>query len=193
MSIPIRLIRGEPRRGRDENGLCAGYCPESDGTGRGKIAMIVRTTGVGLDELAHRSFDFFTRLSLTLPLGRRRHADDLKELEFLTLAILRQHRTMIVGDIQRILGILPAQMSRIIRSLEDHESPLIGCQINPHDKRKVDVHLTDAGEQALADYIAPRVTALAELLAKLTADEREALADLLDKLQPPPPDRSVVS
>ena len=155
--------------------------------------MIVKTTAVGLDELAHRSFDFFTRLSLTLPLGRRRHADDLKELEFLTLAILRQHRTMIVGDIQRILGILPAQMSRIIRSLEDHDSPLIACQINPHDKRKVDVQLTDAGEQALADYIAPRVTALAELLAKLTADEREALAELLDKLQPPPPGRSVTS
>ena len=155
--------------------------------------MIVKTTAVGLDELAHRSFDFFTRLSLTLPLGRRRHADDLKELEFLTLAILRQHRTMIVGDIQRILGILPAQMSRIIRSLEDHDSPLIACQINPHDKRKVDVQLTDAGEQALTDYIAPRVTALAELLAKLTADEREALAELLDKLQPPPPGRSVTS
>jgi len=151
--------------------------------------MIAKTSGVSLDELAHRSFEFFTQLSLTLPLGRRRHADDLKEVEFLTLAILRQHRTMIVGDIQRILGILPAQMSRIIRSLEGRDPPLIGCQINSHDKRKVDVRLTDAGEQALADYIAPRVSALSELLAKLSAAEREVLADLLDKLQPPP-DRS---
>ncbi len=148
--------------------------------------MIVRTSGVGLDELAHRSFQFFTQLSLTLPLGRRRSADDLKELEFLTLAILRQHRTMIVGDIQRILGILPAQMSRIIRSLEGREQPLIGCQINPHDKRKVDVHLTEAGERALADYISPRVSALTELLGRLSGDEREALAHLLDKLQAPP-------
>ena len=147
--------------------------------------MIARTSGVGLDELAHRSFQFFTQLSLTLPLGRRRHADDLKELEFLTLAILRQHRTMIVGDIQRILGVLPAQMSRIIRSLEDRATPLIGCQINPHDKRKVDVHLTEAGERALAEYISPRVSALSELLARLSEDEREALALLLDKLQTP--------
>jgi len=145
--------------------------------------MIVRTSSVGLDELAHRSFQFFTQLSLTLPLGRRRHADDLKELEFLTLAILRQQHTMIVGDIQRILGVLPAQMSRIIRSLEDRPQPLIGCQINPHDKRKVDVHLTEAGELALTDYISPRVSALTELFSRLTADEREILAHLLDKLQ----------
>jgi DNA-binding MarR family transcriptional regulator len=147
--------------------------------------MIARTSGVGLDELAHRSFQFFTQLSLTVPLGRRRHVDDLKELEFLTLAILRQHHTIIVGDIQRILGVLPAQMSRIIRSLEDRAQPLIGCRINSHDKRKVDVHLTEAGERALADYISPRVHALTDLLGRLSGDEREALAHLLDKLQAP--------
>ncbi len=146
------------------------------------IVMIVRSRAVGLDELAHRSFQFFTQLSLTLPLGRRRSEDDLKEMEFLTLAILRQRRTMIVGDIQRLLGVLPAQMSRIIRSLEGREPPLIHCQINPHDKRKVDVHLTDVGEQALADYVSPRVSALVELLGRLSEDEREALGHLIDKL-----------
>ena len=92
---------------------------------------------------------------------------------------------MIVGDIQRLLGVLPAQMSRIIRSLEGRDPPLISCQINPHDKRKVDVHLTEAGERALTDYISPRVGALAELLGRLSADEREVLAHLLDKLQEP--------
>ena len=49
---------------------------------------------------------------------RRRRLGDLKEVEFLTLAILQANGTMIVGDIQRILGVLPAQMSRIIRSME---------------------------------------------------------------------------
>ena len=108
---------------------------------RGKRVMIARNGAVGLNDLAHRAFQFFTQLSLTLPLGRRREGDEIKEMEFLTLAILQHHRTMIVGDIQRILGILPAQMSRIIRSLEDHTPPLIACQINSHDKRKVDVQL----------------------------------------------------
>jgi DNA-binding MarR family transcriptional regulator len=147
--------------------------------------MIARGSAVGLDELAHRSFQLFTQLSLTSPLGRRRGGGDLKELEFLTLAILQQNRTMIVGDIQRILGILPAQMSRIIRSLESRTAPLITCQINSHDKRKVDVHVTEAGERALAEYIAPRVGAIADLLARLSQDERESLAQLLEKLQSP--------
>ena len=152
---------------------------------RGKRPMIARSSAVGLDELAHRSFQLFTQLSLTLPLGRRRSGGDLKEMEFLTLAILQQNRTMIVGDIQRILGILPAQMSRIIRSLEGRTMPLIACQINSHDKRKVDVTLTEAGEGALADYIGPRVGAIADLLARLSEDERESLAHLLHKLQSP--------
>jgi len=151
--------------------------------------MIARNGAVGLNELAHRAFQLFTQLSLTLPLGRRRSADEIKELEFLTLAILQHHRTMIVGDIQRILGILPAQMSRIIRSLEDRSPPLISCQINSHDKRKVDVQLSPAGEQVLAEYLAPRVAAIAELLARLSEDERDSLGHLLDRLQAPPADR----
>jgi DNA-binding MarR family transcriptional regulator len=153
--------------------------------------MIARNGAVALDELAHRAFQLFTHLSLTLPLGRRRDADTIKEMEFLTLAILQHRHTMIVGDIQRILGILPAQMSRIIRSLADRNPPLIACQINSHDKRKVDVHLTRAGEQTLADYVAPRVAALADLLARLSDDERESLSHLLARLQEPAPDRGV--
>jgi DNA-binding MarR family transcriptional regulator len=147
--------------------------------------MIARSHHVGLEELAHRSFQFFIQLSLSLPLGRRRQEDDLKELEFLTLAILRQHPSLIVGDIQRLLGILPAQMSRIIRSLEGRSPALIVCQINPQDKRKINVQLTDAGEQALTSYISPRVASLSALLGKLSSDEREELAHLLDKLQTP--------
>ena len=144
--------------------------------------MIARSGALGLDELARRAFQLFTHLSLTLPLGRRHSDDAIKEMEFLTLAILQDRQTMIVGDIQRILGILPAQMSRIIRSLEDRDPALIACQINHQDKRKVDVHLTPAGERVLADYEAPRVAALADLLARLSDDERLNLDHLLGRL-----------
>jgi len=143
--------------------------------------MIARGGGVRLDELAERSFHLITRLLLTLPRGRRRHGD-LKDLEFLTLAILQRNQPMIVGDIQRILGILPAQMSRLIRSLEGRSAPLVACRINPQDKRKVDVQLTAAGEQALSEYVAPRVRAIAELLHGLSDEERDALSHLLDRL-----------
>ena len=89
---------------------------------------------------------------------------------------------MIVGDIQRLLGVLPAQMSRIIRSLESRDRPLITCQINPRDKRKVDVGMTQAGEKALEEYQASRTDRLVKLLRDLPEDEQENLNRLIEKL-----------
>src|SRR5437870_211463 len=102
--------------------------------------MVASRSGASLENLAHNLFDVVTRFCLAVPRGRRR-SGDLKEVEFLTLSILQHHDTLIVGEIQRMLGVLPAQMSRIIRSLEARERPLIACRINPHDKRKIDVAL----------------------------------------------------
>jgi len=144
--------------------------------------MIARSSEIELEELAHRSFLLITRMMLGLPRTRRRNTGDLKEMEFLTLAALHQHQTMIVGDIQRILGVLPAQMSRIIRSLEGKSPPLVACHINPRDKRKVNVQVTAAGEQVLVEYVTPRVRAISDLLRHLSDDERDSLAHLLDRL-----------
>jgi DNA-binding MarR family transcriptional regulator len=144
--------------------------------------MIASGAGVRPDELARQLFSVATHFCLVLPRGRRR-AGDLKDIEFLTLTILSSHGTMIVGDIQRLLGVLPAQMSRIIRSLEARDRPLIACRINPDDKRKIDVCLTAAGEKALADYREGRVRAIADLLRRLPEDDLEDVHGLLDKLQ----------
>jgi len=138
-----------------------------------------------IEELAQALFDTVTQFCLSVPRARRR-AGDLKELEFLTLSILHHRDTLIVGDIQRQLGVLPAQMSRIIRSLEARDRPLIACRINPNDKRKIDVCLTAAGEKALGDYREQRVRAIAELLRRLPDDDLGDIHGLLDKLQPLP-------
>jgi DNA-binding MarR family transcriptional regulator len=90
---------------------------------------------------------------------------------------------MIVGDIQRLLGVLPAQMSRVIRSLEDRERPLIACRINPRDKRKIDVCLTPAGEKAILDYEGPRIQGLADLVSRLPEEDQEDLGRLFEKLR----------
>ena len=137
--------------------------------------------GVGINEIAQELFEVLTSLGLAAPPPRRRPGD-LKEIEYLTLALLQGRGTMIVGDIQRLLGVLPAQMSRIIRSLEDRERPLIGCRINPSDKRKIDVCLTPAGDKALQDYRMPRIRGIADLLARLSEEDLEELSRLLEKL-----------
>jgi DNA-binding MarR family transcriptional regulator len=140
-------------------------------------------TGAGqrVEEIAQDLFEVLTKVSLATMRGRRRPGD-LKELEFLTLTILQAHQPMIVGKIQRLLGVLPTQMSRIIRSLESRDRPLIACHINPHDKRKIDVTLTGPGEKALADYQEARVSRLIDRLRYLAEDDQEELVHLLQKL-----------
>lgn len=144
--------------------------------------MVVSSAGVRLEDVAHNLFEALTQLALVVPRGRRR-TGDLKEVEFLTLSILQQHGTMIVGDIQRLLGVLPAQMSRIIRALETHPRPLINCRINPQDKRKIDVCLTSPGEKALHEYESHRVQSILEILHRFPEDELENLDVMLDKLR----------
>ena len=144
--------------------------------------MVLSVAETRLEELAHHLFDVVTRFCLAVPRGRRR-AGELKEIEFLTLSILHQREKLIVGDIQRQLGVLPAQMSRIIRSLEARERPLIACRINPQDKRKIDVALTPAGLSAFQEYQASRVRTIAMLLGRLEPEDREDLQRLLARLQ----------
>ena len=132
-------------------------------------------------DIAQELFEVVTQICLSTLRGRRR-LGDLKEVEFLTLAILQANGTMIVGDIQRILGVLPAQMSRVIRALENRERPLIQCRINPRDKRKIDVCLTPYGEKSLLEYQGIRVGRIVERLQNLNDEDQEDLIRALNKL-----------
>jgi len=143
--------------------------------------MVASGTGTKLEELAHELFDVITRFCLTVPRSRRRNGD-LKDIEFLTLSLLHQRDSLIVGDIQRQLGVLPAQMSRIIRALENRTHPLISCRINTNDKRKIDVVLTEAGKEAFLDHQVSRVRQIASVIDRLSDDDRDLLQHLLDKL-----------
>src|ERR1051325_3559944 len=100
--------------------------------------MVATVRAGRLDEVARELFEVLTQLGLAARRARRGEGG-LKEVEFHTLAILLERGTMIVGDIQRLLGVLPAQMSRIIRALEGRPTPLISCRIHPRDKPKIDV------------------------------------------------------
>src|SRR2546421_9984157 len=135
-------------------------------------------TGLRVDEIAQDLFEVVTQIGLSTLRGRRRVAD-LKEVEFLTLSVLHTRESMIVGDIQRLLGVLPAQMSRIIRSLENRDRPLIACRINSRDKRKVDVALTPDGAAAFAAYQAARVRGITALLDQLPEEDLGGLQRLL--------------
>jgi DNA-binding MarR family transcriptional regulator len=132
-------------------------------------------------EAAREVFDLITQFCLASHRHRRR-SGDLKEIDFLTLSLLQRHGTLIVGELQRQLGVLPAQMSRVIRALETRERPFIACRINPGDKRKIDVGLTPAGLAALQEYTAARVSGIARLVGRLPEEDVDELHRLVDRL-----------
>lgn len=143
--------------------------------------MAVGTT-TRIEDVAHELFEVVTHICLSTLRGRRR-ANDLKEIEYLTLSLLESHGTMIVGDIQRLLGVLPAQMSRVIRSLENRERPLIQCRINPRDKRKIDVCLTAHGEKTLLEYQDSRVGRIVQRLHSVSEEDQEEMTRVLHKIR----------
>src|SRR4051812_37518038 len=138
-------------------------------------------TGHRIEDIAHELFQVVTQICLSTLRGRRR-TGDLKEVEFLTLTLLQANGTMIVGDLQRLLGVLPAQMSRVIRALENRDRPLIQCRINARDKRKIDVALTPVGEKMLLEYQGKRVGRIVEKLQSLSEEDQEDLIRALNKL-----------
>jgi DNA-binding MarR family transcriptional regulator len=89
------------------------------------------------------------------------------------LDLLARHQPMTVGQLQRGIGVLPAQMSRVMRSLEEKgDKPLIDCTINAQDRRKVDVALTDSGRNAYQSYRTSRLARSVEVLGQLKQRDR---------------------
>lgn len=105
---------------------------------------------------------------------------DLGELEFLALDQLISQEPQSVGEIQRRIGILPAQMSRVIRSLEGkYDKPLIRCAINPDDKRKIDVQLTPEGRKVHQSFLNSRVKQSHAIIRELPENDRREFIRIL--------------
>ncbi|MCC7292512.1 MAG: MarR family transcriptional regulator [Phycisphaerales bacterium] len=110
---------------------------------------------------------------------------ELTEPEFMALDAVLREGTMTVGDIQRRVGVLPAQMSRILRILEKHPSgkPLVESRINPDDRRRVDVTITAAGRSVHANYRRGRISFICDFLANLQEAERVTFMKIVRDFQ----------
>ncbi|MBN1344230.1 MAG: MarR family transcriptional regulator [Phycisphaerae bacterium] len=105
---------------------------------------------------------------------------DLSEAELLTLDLLTKSQSMNVGELQRSIDVLPAQMSRVIRSLEQKGGkPLVSCSLNLQDKRKIDVSITDLGRHALQSYQATKLATLMSVLSDLDESDRRDFIRIL--------------
>ena len=134
-----------------------------------------------LEDLAEEVFELSTMSSIVRHSSKTGAAGrQLSEAEFLAMDALAKESPLTVGAIQRAVGVLPAQMSRIVRALEDREeAALIACEINPKDRRQIDVKLTAAGRKAYRAYRQVRLGQTMEVLRELSPVDREEFMRLL--------------
>ncbi len=139
------------------------------------------------DKLEALAEEMFSLHFLFWALRHRNRVDDpydLTEPEFVTLDTLVRKNTCTVGEIQQILDVRPAQMSRIIRALESKgDKPLIACAINPQDKRRVNVIATDFGRKAHDEYRKRRIHTNMGLLSGLSESEQTEVIKLVHRFR----------
>ncbi|NOT02088.1 MAG: MarR family transcriptional regulator [Phycisphaerales bacterium] len=105
--------------------------------------------------------------------ARAGRPEEITEAEFLALDALMERDTLTVGEIQRRIGVLPAQMSRIVRSLEGKAADgFVKCTINPDDRRRIDVSITARGRKAHQSYQSTRLEFVSNILTDLSPDDR---------------------
>ena len=127
--------------------------------------------------------NFSLRLMFWAVRHRNRIEDphDLTDPEYFALHMLYEKGVCTVGDLQKSLDVRPAQMSRIIRSLESKGKGLISCAINPEDKRKINVLISDAGRKAHDVYKNRHIEMNVELIRKLSDLEQEEMWRLMNR------------
>ncbi len=125
-----------------------------------------------LDEMAAEIFELYLLIAIARA-HRPAGPDDLSETEFLTLDLLEKEQPRTIGEVQKGIGVVPAQMSRIVRALEEQGGRgYVECKINPKDRRRIDVSLTCSGQAAHEKYRTARLSSMHDILAILGPEDR---------------------
>jgi DNA-binding MarR family transcriptional regulator len=96
------------------------------------------------------------------------------------LAILAQHESLTQRELLDMTNIRSASLSELLGKVES--SGYITREKNAADHRNVDIRLTEAGKQVAQGLPHQRATMAQELFLALSTNEREQLADILEKL-----------
>ena len=134
-------------------------------------------------ELALAMFELTKRTWFESQREKFRGGYDLSESEFLALDAIEDVRSLSVGELRRHVGVLPAQMSRVLKALEQrYDEKLVLCTINPQDKRKIDVSITPKGRRAVESYRRAKITTSIGALESLTTRDLSNLWQILNKI-----------
>lgn len=86
-----------------------------------------------------------------------------------------------VGELAERLAMVPSNASRAVDV--SVQQGLVLKEASTVDRRRIELDLTGAGEQAIADLEKRRETLLAEFMDDWSAEDVERLADLLERLR----------
>lgn len=103
-----------------------------------------------------------------------RSVHELNDGQCSVLATLDRHGPMTPRELADHDGVRPPSMTRVVAAL--HDLGLVRRQDDPRDGRRVLIHLTVAGTQALQDIRHRRNVWLEGRLADLSAADRAVLA-----------------
>ncbi|MBM4020231.1 MAG: MarR family transcriptional regulator [Planctomycetes bacterium] len=133
--------------------------------------------------LAFQMFEMSKRTWLATQREKFKGGYDLSESEFLALDALERVPSLSVGQLRQHVGVLPAQMSRVIKALEQrYDEKLVLCAINPEDKRKIDVSIAPTGRRAVDAYRRAKIQALVAALESLSDTDLADFTRILDKI-----------
>ncbi len=133
-----------------------------------------------LEELADEVFEVIRLVAAIRSRSKASGPEEVTEAEFVVLDLLVRHDCLTVGEIQKQLGVLPAQMSRVLRSLEDKDGRvLVQCAINPRDRRKVDVTITEDGKAAHDRFRTARRSTSMSFLKHLQPEDRDVFMRII--------------
>ncbi|WP_062461135.1 MarR family winged helix-turn-helix transcriptional regulator [Demequina soli] len=93
--------------------------------------------------------------------------------QFRALVVLASSGPQRMGDLAERIGIHPSTLTRTIERL-DHGGWTVRAEV-PDNRREVRVDLTERGAELVATVTARRRTLIAETLASLSPEEREAV------------------
>ena len=132
-----------------------------------------------LDQMVEEIFALFKVIAAARS-RRPSSSSDLSETEFLALDVLAKDGPLTIGEVQKRIGVVPAQMSRVIRSLEvEGGRGYVECKINPKDRRRIDVSLTDSGTKALGAFRQARLASFYIVLEALDPADRTEFMRML--------------
>jgi DNA-binding MarR family transcriptional regulator len=137
-----------------------------------------------IQELAVQMFGMVKRVWVESQREKLKGGFDMSESEFLALDALEGVESLSVGDLRRRVGVLPAQMSRIIKALEQrYDEKLVICAINSKDKRKIDVAITPRGRRAVDAYRRARIARSVHMLECLSDEDIETFTTIMHKIE----------